>query len=109
MMNVLSEEQQAEQERAQEAWNHERPRILRGMRRVIYATGAFRVYADGDLFRAQFRWWHPVTWLIWSLLLPVAIVVSVFSSFTVISIFGEFSWRPVKYLRDHPEYLFYVK
>ena len=108
-MENLSTEQQSELARAQDAWNHERPRVLRGIRRVIYATGAFRVYADGDLFRAQFRWWHPVTWVIWLLLLPVAIIASVFSSFTVISIYSEFSFRPTKYLRDHPDPIFYVK
>lgn len=108
-MDFISTTQQAEQARAQEAWDCKRAQVLRIIPRLVYATCAFRVYADGDMFRAQFRWWHPVTWLIWSLLLPVAIGASVFTSFTVISIYGEFSWRPIKYFRDHPDQLFYVK
>lgn len=94
---------------AQEAWDYHRRRYLRGIRRIIYATGAFRVFADGDIFRAQLRWWHPVCWMIWTFLLPVAVVASVFTSFTVISIYSEFSCRPTKYLREHPDQLFYVK
>lgn len=108
-MDYIRAQHLTNQQLAQEAWDHQRPRVLRGLRRIIYATGAFRVYADGDIFRAQLRWWHPVCWAMWLLLLPVAIVASVFSTFTVISIYSEYSWRPSKYLRDHPEHLFYVK
>jgi len=97
------------QERAQEAWEYKRADALRGLRGVIHATGAFRVYADGDLFRPLMRWWHPVTWLIWVVMLPVAIAVSLFTTFTVISIYGEISFRPVPYFRANPEQLFFVK
>lgn len=97
------------QEQAQEYWEQSRASVLRGLRGVIYATGAFRVYADGDLFRPLMRWWHPVTWLIWGMMLPVAIVASAFSSFTVISIYSEMSFRPVPYFRNNPEQLFFVK
>jgi len=108
-MDCLTPAHQSEQALAQAKWDQNRAQTLWCIPRAVYATGAFRIYADGDLFRAQFRWWHPVTWLIWALLLPVAIIVSAFTSFTVISIVREFSWRPVKYLRDQPEPIYYVK
>jgi len=55
------------------------------------------------------RWWHPVAWLIWISVLPVALVVPLFTTFTVISIYSELSWRPIKYFRDNPDQLFFVK
>jgi len=97
------------QNQAQEAWERKREGQLRGLRRTLWKTGAFRIYADGDLFRPLLRWWHPVAWLIWICVLPVALIVPLFTSFTVISIYGELSCRPIKYFRDNPDQLFFVK
>lgn len=96
------------QQDAQALWDLQRAR-MKGLRRALWVCGVFRIYADGDIFRPLLRWWHPVTWLIWIAMLPVAIVVPWFTSFTVVSIYGELPCRPVKYFRDHPDQLMFVK
>lgn len=93
---------------AQEACDYKRAKMI-GIRWLLWKTGAFRIYADGDIFRPLFRWWHPVSWLVWISVLPVALTVPLFTKFTVISIYGELAFRPVKYFQDHPDQLFFVK
>jgi len=92
----------------QEAWGYQRAK-MKGIRWLLWKSGAFRIYADGDIFRPLFRWWHPVTWLVWIAVSPVALVVPMFTSFTVISIYSELGCRPVQYFRDNPDELFFVK
>jgi hypothetical protein len=41
------------------------------MGRILKVTGCCRVYRDGDGAQMVFRWWHPVSWLVWLALLPV--------------------------------------
>lgn len=93
---------------AQEGWEHQKAR-MKWLSRLLYLTGVYRVYPDGDIFRPLLRWWHPFTWLLWIALLPVALVVPLFTTFTVFSIYSEFFCRPVQYFRDNPDDLFFVK
>lgn len=93
---------------AQEAWEYRRAR-QKPLARLLYRTGAYRVYPDGDIFRPLLRWWHPANWLLWIGLLPFALVVPLFTTFTVFSIYGEFSCRPARYFRENPDDLFFVK
>lgn len=42
--------------------------------RVLWATGAMRLHADGSSFQAIWRIWHPVTWLVLALaVIPCAV------------------------------------
>lgn len=43
---------------------------------LIWFTGAIRLYKDGDYScSVLFRWWHPVTWLLYVvMIIPCAIV-----------------------------------
>lgn len=54
-MDCLTPARQSEQALAQAKWDQNRAQTLWCIPRAVYATGAFRIYADGDLFRAQFR------------------------------------------------------
>lgn len=39
--------------------------------RLLYLTGCIRFYRDGGGYGHLFRWWHPVSWVAWLMLLPV--------------------------------------
>ncbi len=43
--------------------------------RILWWTGVLRLYADGDGWGPVFRWWHPLTWVLWIGLLPVCGIV----------------------------------
>lgn len=40
-------------------------RNLTPIGRAICLTGCVRLYRDGGAVGNLFRWWHPMTWLIW--------------------------------------------
>jgi hypothetical protein len=52
-------------------------RVYQRMRPIgllLWGLGCARLHKDGDGFRPVFRVWHPVTWLVWLvLLIPCAI------------------------------------
>lgn len=43
--------------------------------RFLRASGAVRVFKDGDGLSVVWRWWHPLSWLAVIVLLPVCGVV----------------------------------
>ncbi len=43
--------------------------------RILWWTGVLRLYADGDGWSPAFRWWHPLTWILWIGFLPVCGIV----------------------------------
>jgi hypothetical protein len=65
---------------------------------VVYLTGAARFHDDGDGVTGVFRWWHPVTWLLFlGLIIPCAVVGERISNAVPL--------RVSKWFRDHPERL----
>lgn len=41
----------------------------------LWLVGSIKMYKDGDLFSPMFRWWHPITWFCFVLvLIPCAVV-----------------------------------
>lgn len=65
---------------------------------IVYLSGAARYHDDGDSVTAIFRWWHPATWILGLLLLPVCGVVGE-------PIGDVVPLRVSKYFREHPERL----
>jgi len=39
--------------------------------RFLRWTGCVRYYRDGDGANAIFRWWHPVSWIVWIVALQI--------------------------------------
>lgn len=97
------------QQEAQKQWSARKASELSRVGRFLCTTGAISIYGNGEHFDQFHRWWHPITWLIFAVVLLVAPFVAMFTSFTVISIFELFPCRPVKYFRDNPDQLFFVK
>lgn len=50
-------------------------RPMRPLGRVFYALGMFRVHRDGDGISAVFRWWNPLCWVWFLVLIPVCAFV----------------------------------
>lgn len=44
---------------------------LKGIGPYLYLTGAFRCHLDGDGISAVWRWWHPVSWIVFVIAIPV--------------------------------------
>lgn len=41
---------------------------------AMWFTGCFRMHKDGDGWGAVFRWWHPLTWVLFiAMIIPCAI------------------------------------
>jgi len=43
--------------------------------KIIYYTGCVRLFKDGDGYGQLFRWWHPISWIIWIIALQVCGIV----------------------------------
>ena len=58
--------------------NDEREGCLKCMTligRALWSAGAYRAFKDGDGVSAVWRWWHPLSWIMWAALLPICGVV----------------------------------
>ena len=49
------------------------PVPIRG--RLLWWLGVVRIHEDGDGWSAVFRWWHPITWILFVAMVPVCAVV----------------------------------
>ncbi len=65
---------------------------------VLRFLGVVRVHEDGDICTAIFRWWHPVTWVMF-----VALIVP--CAFMGEKITDAFPIRVSRYFRENPERL----
>lgn len=61
-------------------------------------SGAMRVHDDGDGVSSVFRPWHPLSWVMWIVLLPVCGILGERISSVV-------PFRAGKYFRENPDKL----
>jgi hypothetical protein len=59
---------------------------------VLWWSGCCRVFCDGDMYNAVFRWWHPFTWLLWLISLIVGGLIGV-SVFEIVPLWLSPYWR----------------
>lgn len=38
---------------------------------LMWRLGAVRALKDGDGLSAVWRWWHPLSWVMWMVMLPI--------------------------------------
>jgi hypothetical protein len=62
--------------------------------RIVRATGCARFHRDGDGYGHVFRWWHPVSWLTWLVMLQVCGIVG-------LKVNEEVPFRLSSYWREH--------
>lgn len=43
---------------------------MRPFGRVLYSLGMFRLHRDGDGASVVFRWWHPLCWCLFIIMIP---------------------------------------
>ena len=69
--------------------------------RLIWLTGACRIYHDGDGYSAVFRPWHPAYWILLVIFTPVCAIIGE-------PLFDVFPTKIGKFFVEHPEKLEFV-
>lgn len=67
--------------------------------KALYYLGVVRFYKDGDGHGVVFRWWHPLTWIAFILMIFVCAFVSEATVQETIPL------RVSKYFRENPKLL----
>ena len=71
-------------------WNENKHNELRSVGYVLYLAGALRVYCDGCAYAVFFRWWHPLSWLVWAAMIVISPFAAMFTKFTIFEVWGFF-------------------
>ena len=66
--------------------------------RILWWSGAARIHEDGGGWSIVFRYWHPITWVLFITMVPVCAVLGE-------RIFLVIPMRVGPYFQEHPEKL----
>jgi len=61
--------------------------------KIFFYLGVFRAYADGDVTSVVWRWYHPITWITW----PIVLVICGFVGESILEVMN---FKLPKYWQD---------
>ena len=69
--------------------------------KILWLTGMFRIYKDGDGYSPLCRPWHPVYWIMFLALIPLCAILGE-------KISNVLPCRVSNYFHEHPEKLVFI-